>query len=234
MSKSQMSSWSQPLRATRCVLLRSDRAPVCPFARANHHPAARARGAGAVCVVASDLSGSFVVLSFGCALNSSRLVRSLRSGRRCKGKLAMAIDPKLQGALALHRFGLGPRPAPMSDIASNPQGALLAELNAALAELTGNDLLPSGEAARNTFAFLQERKAERMAQREPHATMENPENGEPAQDGAAKPGPGIPQQIYLSEAGARYRVALNARIGLTERLGWFLWNHFSVSRGEGG
>jgi len=146
----------------------------------------------------------------------------------------MAIDPKLQAALALHRFGLGPRPGLMSDIASNPQGALLAELNAALPELTGNDLLPSGEAARNTFAFLQERKAERMAQREAHATMANPENGEPAQDGAAKPGPGIPQQIYLSEAGARYRVALNARIGLTERLVWFWSNHFCVSADKGG
>src|SRR3974390_668229 len=144
----------------------------------------------------------------------------------------MAIDPKLHAALALHRFGLGPRPGLMTDIASNPQGALLAELNAALPELTGNDLLPSGEAARDTFAFLQERKAERMAQREAHATMAKPEDGEPAQDSAAKPGPGVPQQIYLSQAEARYRVALNARIGITERLGWVWSNHFCVSAGQ--
>jgi uncharacterized protein (DUF1800 family) len=145
----------------------------------------------------------------------------------------MAIDPKARAALALHRFGLGPRPGAIAEIASDPQGALLAELGAARPQLAGNDLLPSGEAARETFAFQQERKAERMAQREARATT-NPQNSEAQPAAAAKMGPGLPQQIYLSEADARYRAALEARIGLTERLVWFWSNHFCVSADKGG
>ena len=45
----------------------------------------------------------------------------------------MSADPKYQAALALHRFGLGPRPGPMAGsiaaVAADPRGALLAELD---------------------------------------------------------------------------------------------------------
>src|SRR2546430_10374971 len=41
----------------------------------------------------------------------------------------MALDPKAQAALALHRFGLGPRAGSIASIASDPRGALLAELD---------------------------------------------------------------------------------------------------------
>ena len=148
----------------------------------------------------------------------------------------MAIDPKLQAALALHRFGLGPRPGSITDIASDPQGALLAELNSAQPVLASNDLLPSGEAARKAFAFQQERKAERLAHREARAQMAaiTPGGDQSAQAGAPKVGPGVPQQIYLSEAEARYRAALGAGVGLTERLVWFWSNHFCVSADKGG
>src|SRR3954452_23221108 len=145
----------------------------------------------------------------------------------------MAVDPKIRAALALHRFGLGPRPGSIAEIASDPQGVLLAELNTARPELARNNLMPSGEAARETFAFRQERKAERMARQEARSEMANPQGG----DTSAQPqkiGPGVPQQIYLSEAEARYRVALDARIGLTERLVWFWSNHFCVSADKGG
>jgi uncharacterized protein (DUF1800 family) len=146
----------------------------------------------------------------------------------------MALDLKAQAALALHRFGLGPRPGAILEIASNPQAALLAELHSAPLELRGDGLLPSGEAARETFAFQQERKAERMALREAHVAMANPQSGDAAPANAPKMGPALPQQIYLSEAGARYRAALDARIGLTERLVWFWSNHFCVSADKGG
>ena len=39
-----------------------------------------------------------------------------------------ALDPKTQAAFALHRFGFGPRPGGIDRIASDPRGALLAEL----------------------------------------------------------------------------------------------------------
>ena len=41
----------------------------------------------------------------------------------------MASDPKAEAALALHRFGLGPRAGSIAAIASDPRGALLAELD---------------------------------------------------------------------------------------------------------
>ena len=43
----------------------------------------------------------------------------------------------------------------------------------------------------------------------------------------------LPQQIYLAEAKARYDAALNADIGLVERLVWFWSNHFCVSADKG-
>jgi len=39
-----------------------------------------------------------------------------------------AQEPKAQAALALHRFGFGPRPGDISAIASDPRGAVLADL----------------------------------------------------------------------------------------------------------
>jgi uncharacterized protein (DUF1800 family) len=41
----------------------------------------------------------------------------------------VAPDPKTQAALALHRFGFGPRAGSIAAIASDPRGALLAELD---------------------------------------------------------------------------------------------------------
>jgi hypothetical protein len=40
----------------------------------------------------------------------------------------MVNDSTRDAALALHRFGLGPRPGTIAAIASDPRGALLAEL----------------------------------------------------------------------------------------------------------
>ena len=41
----------------------------------------------------------------------------------------MSLDAKGAAALALHRFGLGPRAGSIAAIASDPRGALLAELD---------------------------------------------------------------------------------------------------------
>jgi uncharacterized protein (DUF1800 family) len=118
----------------------------------------------------------------------------------------MMVDLQARAALALHRFGLGPNSGAIADIASDPLGALLAELNAGELLLAGNDLLASGEASRETFAFQQERKAAREARKD----TANPQTSDPAQP-ATNMGPSLPQQIYLSEAEARFRAALAAR-----------------------
>lgn len=45
--------------------------------------------------------------------------------------------------------------------------------------------------------------------------------------------PGVPQQIFLDEARARFDAAMNADIGFAERLVWFWSNHFCVSADKG-
>src|SRR6202035_1413854 len=77
----------------------------------------------------------------------------------------MARDPKAEAALALHRFGFGPRLGSIAAIASDPRGALLAELDRPGAgRITNPDLLDSGEAARAAFNFRQERKLHRLVE----------------------------------------------------------------------
>jgi uncharacterized protein (DUF1800 family) len=158
----------------------------------------------------------------------------------------MALDPNAQAALALYRFGLGPRAGSIAGIASDPRGALLAELDNAGAGRIGNaDLLTSGTAARVAFAFQQAQRAARQAERAaqqaaaPSGGASPPQMNDqsapppPAPVPVRNPGPGVPQQIYLAEAKARIQAALGAEIGFPERLVWFWSNHFCVSADKG-
>jgi uncharacterized protein (DUF1800 family) len=73
-------------------------------------------------------------------------------------------DPQTEAALALHRFGLGPRADTIGKIAADPRGALLADLDRAGAgALVDPDLLTSAEAAQAGRDFRQVRKAARLA-----------------------------------------------------------------------
>jgi uncharacterized protein (DUF1800 family) len=61
-------------------------------------------------------------------------------------------------------------------------------------------------------------------------TMEQKPDAPPPAAAAAEPKPvPLPRQIFLDEAKARYRAAVNADIGLVERLVWFWSNHFCVN-----
>jgi uncharacterized protein (DUF1800 family) len=171
----------------------------------------------------------------------------------------MALDPKFEAALALHRFGFGPRGDAIARIAADPRGALLAEIERPSAGRIDNpDLLTGGEAARAAFDFRQEKKATRLAEAadreaakngtavpspkldKPDPAMADPfmQTGEmkPRMDGAqqkaANP-PGLPQQIYLEEAKARFDAAVTADVGFAERLVWFWSNHFCISADKG-
>ena len=168
-----------------------------------------------------------------------------------------ARDPKAEAALALHRFGLGPRLGSIAAIAADPRGALLSELDRPDAgRITDPDLLSSGEAARAAFDFRQERKAQRLAAQErdrqrqagapvspPATEMANdapgPKDNTMEANAAVqtqKPnvGPGVPQRIFLEEAKARIDAALGADLGFVERLVWFWSNHFCISADKGG
>lgn len=160
----------------------------------------------------------------------------------------MARDPKAEAALALHRFGFGPRAGSIAAIASDPRGALMAELDRPGAgRIADPDLLSGGEAARAAFNFRQERKAQRLADRAereaaknaPAAAAEKSASSDAVTQGGApappkpNPQPGVPQQLYLEEAKARIDAALGADLGFVERLVWFWSNHFCVSADKG-
>jgi uncharacterized protein (DUF1800 family) len=162
----------------------------------------------------------------------------------------MALDPR-EAALALHRFGFGPKLGSTSSsiaaIASDPQGALLAELEAPKAGQIVNPNLPTSAAeSRRVFDFQYARQAQMVLQRRRReaaqaAAAQNPDAGnamamedkpaeaaQPAQPNQVLP----PRKVFLDEAGARIRAAVNANIGFVERLVWFWSNHFCVSDTE--
>src|SRR5262245_13157882 len=105
----------------------------------------------------------------------------------------MAVDPKGEAALALNRFGLGPRVGGIAAIASDPRGALLAEADRPGAgRITNAALMTSGEAARAAFAFQEARREERRAasKSEPKASepkSSDPKGGEPKGANGAEP-----------------------------------------------
>jgi uncharacterized protein (DUF1800 family) len=143
----------------------------------------------------------------------------------------MANDRQRDAALALHRFGFGPRGDTIAKIAADPRGALLAELDQPdIARLAVPDLPGSAAAARAAFEFRQERKATRLAQRAGQtAPMMEGATEAPGADKPRNPGPGVPRQLFLAEAKARFDRAIAADTGFVERLVWFWSNHFCVS-----
>src|SRR5207253_2045523 len=155
----------------------------------------------------------------------------------------MSLDAKGAAALALHRFGFGPRAGSIAAIAADPRGALLAELerpNAGLIAIVG---LPSSAAAnRAVFEFNAERAANDKREKlrreaAPQVAMLNT-GGDAAMEAkpdapsptAAQPeAVPLPRQLFRNEARARFDAAINAEIGLVERLVWFWSNHFCVN-----
>jgi uncharacterized protein (DUF1800 family) len=154
----------------------------------------------------------------------------------------MALDPR-GAALALHRFGFGPKAGSIAALAPDPLGALLAELDAPNAGQIANADLPSSgaearaifenNAERNAKQKLEQRRKQQLAEAgadnsSPNATIEEKPAADPAKPAEPKPVP-LRRQIFLDEARARYRAAINSEIGLVERLVWFWSNHFCVS-----
>jgi uncharacterized protein (DUF1800 family) len=162
----------------------------------------------------------------------------------------VAPDPKIQAALALHRFGFGPRAGSIAAIASDPRGALLAELDRKGAGLsTAPDLLSSAQASRAVADFNAERQAQdRVDRRKREAEQARvqvagttpdamaPKAAPAVPPGPPKPAPAappapppLPQRISLQETKAHIDAAYGAEIGFVERLVWFWSNHFCVS-----
>jgi len=145
----------------------------------------------------------------------------------------MARDP-VKAALALHRFGFGPREDAIAAIASDPQGAIAADLERPKAgQIDASGLLNSAGEYRAVFEFNAARAAQaKLALR--GGTMSVP-GIEPVAAVAEKkaadepPPVPLPQRIFLAEAKARIDAARDAETGFVERLVWFWSNHFCVS-----
>jgi uncharacterized protein (DUF1800 family) len=165
---------------------------------------------------------------------------------------------KEAAALALHRFGFGPRgdsiAASIGALADDPRGALLADLERPQAGRVAVDLPSSAAAARGVFDFRAEEQAkQKLALRaaklaeagnsasnfdckrsEVAAPCSAPpvaneaQNQQPPQPAQPTPPP-LPQQLLLNEAKARFDAAASADIGFVERLVWFWSNHFCIS-----
>ena len=156
-------------------------------------------------------------------------------------------DAAAQAALALHRFGLGPRPGSIAAIKSDPRGALLAEIERpGIGRIDSREFLTSAQSARAAFEARAQRQAqqivaerakkaaEQQAQAMSADMAQNAGTADAAAAGSAtapqaEPGPTPERRNVLKEVKARLDAALDAEIGFAERLVWFWSNHFCVS-----
>jgi uncharacterized protein (DUF1800 family) len=157
----------------------------------------------------------------------------------------MAIRGEAAAALALHRFGFGPVRNLIRAVASDPRGALLADLESPRAgRVVATDLPSSGEAARAVFEFLAEQRAkQKIADRAKKVAALDNGIGDPevnpfdctkrplsavANQTDTKP-PLLPVRLIQAEGKARFDAAIGAGVGFVERLVWFWSNHFCIS-----
>jgi uncharacterized protein (DUF1800 family) len=169
------------------------------------------------------------------------------------GGSSMVTDLKSEAALALHRFGFGPRVGLIAAIAADPRGALLADIDRPGAgALSASGVHTSGEAARAAFKVREARRTARLAERAEREAAEasTASVGTALTNGLTVPqkrattaAPNLPrpnptatafQQNYRDEAKVRVDAALNAEIGFAERLTWFWSNHFCISVAKNG
>jgi uncharacterized protein (DUF1800 family) len=148
---------------------------------------------------------------------------------------------KEAAALALHRFGFGPADGAIARIASDPRGALIADLERPRAgQVAAANLPSSAQAARAVFGFRAEERARRkLAQRAKKREQERETLAEAkatSLDAVELPEsklqprmPPLPARLMQDEAQARFDAATGADVGFVERLVWFWSNHFCIS-----
>lgn len=142
-------------------------------------------------------------------------------------------------AIALRRFGLGPRPGEIKAISGDPRGFVLSALaRPAAAELSDPDLEPSHV----VFAEAQMAQIAKQAERKgvpPAGSGSGSGSGSPAavlapQPAAAQPMPArLRQEALAAEGSARLLRAITTDVALLERLVVFWSNHFCVSAAKG-
>jgi uncharacterized protein (DUF1800 family) len=125
----------------------------------------------------------------------------------------MALDPR-GAALALHRFGFGPRAGTIAAIASDPRGALLADLDRPNAgKVPDVGLLSSGAASRMAADFNAERTAkQRLETRRKEAAKQEAKLAaeNPAMQNAAMENAGMEKPMEAKSAQAKTAEAKTA------------------------
>src|ERR1700688_1290721 len=104
-------------------------------------------------------------------LSEARTRQVVRRAVSYLSGIAMSSSAKAEAALALHRFGLGPRPGSIAAIEADPRGALIAELERPPASLDAASALPPSARALRTVADFNARQQARaiVAKREKEA-----------------------------------------------------------------
>lgn len=154
-------------------------------------------------------------------------------------------DDLKAGAIALQRFGLGPKPGQGEAVRRDARDRLLAEIATGIvAQPQGALLSGAAEIGKALYAFeddeKREREAKRMAMQQPvqgmqvasAAQAETPpaaSQNQMAQPTKAPNQPALPYKTYRDEVKARVDLALAAETGFAERLVMFWSNHFCVS-----
>src|SRR5215212_9322226 len=125
----------------------------------------------------------------------------------------MTVDP----ALALHRFGLGPRPGDRAAIGGDPQSALAAELERPGIALLEDESLPDTPAALAAIRESNAARKEAVHMQAPSA--EAPPDADTSSSSMAdeRPKAMLPrpaqQLIYQAEVAARMKRVLSVDIG---------------------
>lgn len=154
-------------------------------------------------------------------------------------------DDLKAGAVALQRFGLGPKPGQGEAVRRQARDRLLAEIaSGVVAQPQGALLSGAAEIGKALYAFedeeKREREAKRLAMQPPaqgmqvaNATQQAEAQSAPSQNQMAQPPkapnePALPYRTYRDEVKARVDLALAAETGFTERLVMFWSNHFCI------
>jgi uncharacterized protein (DUF1800 family) len=134
----------------------------------------------------------------------------------------------VQAFIATTRFGLGPRPGELRQVASDPRGWLHAQIKRPWLA-SGLAALPAPQQQiQNYFALAMEIRQERVALA--NRTNEMTADQAPGGDKSALATLNQPvREIYLAEALARTQAAVESETPLYERLVAFWSNHFTVS-----
>ncbi|HVN98764.1 MAG TPA: DUF1800 domain-containing protein [Steroidobacteraceae bacterium] len=133
------------------------------------------------------------------------------------------MSDTVAAAIATNRFGLGACPGDLARVATDPRGALHAQLAGAAPLLPGANLPDSAEVV------------ERMAELRLERAQSRQRAASESDDTAAAPPPAVQKlgallrPMYIDDAAARVRAGVTTDRPMLERLVHFWSNHFAVS-----